>query len=75
MVRAKFRVESRTETTNGHNVVLHPVTGPSEENKQFWKWTPAGKLELYTINPDAAAQLKPGAEFYLDFVAADGGAQ
>lgn len=67
-VRAKFRVQSITEAEGGlKSATLVPVTTGSEENKEFFKWTPAGQIQLGTINPAAAAQFVPGREFYVDF--------
>lgn len=70
--RAKFKVESRTETTEGFTVHLSPVYDPNKdsENGRFYKWTPAGEIKLQTINPAAAEMFKPGAEVYVDFTPA-----
>ena len=38
MVRAKFKVESRTEFTETSTITLVPVTGGSPENAEFYKW-------------------------------------
>lgn len=73
MVRAKFRVDSITRTQNGgHTVALTPVTTGSEENKQFYKYTPYGNIALNTIN-DAALRAfgDPGDLFYVDFTPAE----
>ena len=50
MVRAKFKVESyetRLEGKQGseelRSVKLVAVTGDSEENKKFFRWTPNGR--------------------------------
>lgn len=74
MVRAKFKVDSVTEHLYGKEVMktvtLSPVFGgenDSEENKQFFKWTPSGKVELGTLNFDAAKQFEIGKEYYIDF--------
>lgn len=70
-VRAKFKCDSRTQMANGLcSVSLTPVHEGSEENKQFWKWTPGGKIDLYTINAEAAAAFEPGEEYYIDFTPA-----
>lgn len=70
MVRAKFKVEVREETVNGISVDLTPVTSGSEENKEFFKWTPGGAIRLSTINFSAAEVFVPGKEFYVDFTLA-----
>jgi hypothetical protein len=70
-VRAKFKVESVTAREDGATVKLVPVTTSgaraSAENARFCKYTPAGEISLTTINLDAAAQFKPGAEMFVDF--------
>lgn len=73
VTRAKFKVENRTETTSGFTVHLTPVydANPQSENGRFYKYTPAGKIELQTINGDAAAMFKPGTEVYVDFTPAN----
>lgn len=71
MVRAKFKVLSikKTQFTDGIGSVieLSPVISGSDENKEFYKWTPSGKIELGTINESSAEQFEIGAEFYVDF--------
>ncbi len=71
MVRAKFKVDEVAQTVNGGKVTLSPVTSGSPENEKFFKWTPYGKIEMGTINPDAISQFVPGKEFYLDFTPAE----
>ena len=71
-VRAKFNVAEITKYGNagGGRVVLMPVVGNSEENKEFWKMTPSGKVELWIDNPEAMAAFDFG-EYYLDFTKAE----
>jgi hypothetical protein len=69
-VPAKFKVETITHTTYGSTISLQPVVSGSKENESFYKATPGGKIELSTINPDAAKQFAPGKEFYIDFTPA-----
>lgn len=75
MVRAKFRVSEITEHAYGNQLMktikLAPVTGGSDENKQFWAATPNGEIRLGTINMDAAAQFAINDEFYVDFTRAE----
>lgn len=79
-VRAKFKVESYSTrlyqrssgTDELRTINLTPVgSDNSPENKEFWMWTPVGKIELGTINPGAWAQFELGKEFYVDFTPAD----
>lgn len=58
-----------------HTIKASPVYGngdPNHENTKFWQASPSGSLELGTVNADAVAQLKLGAEMYVDFTPADG---
>ena len=66
-VRAKFKVEEITQSTNGHSVRLIPVSAGSAENESFFKLTPWGEIKIGTINAEAAAQFVPGKQFYVDF--------
>lgn len=70
-VRAKFKCTQITETEGGLKTVkLMPVSSGSEENKQFFKYSPAGSIDLSTVNPEAAAQFTPGREYFVDFTPA-----
>ena len=69
-VRAKFRCYHKEETEQGHVVKLRPVTSGSEENENFYKYTPGGDLSLSTINSGAAERFNVGKEYYLDFTPA-----
>lgn len=55
----------------GTTVNLSPVIIGSEENKDFYKWTPSGRIELGTLNPKAAEQFEIGKEYYVEFTPAD----
>lgn len=79
-VRAKFFV-TKVEPFNtvgepeGYTIELEPVYDGSAENKDFYKWTPAGRIVLGTINPEAAKEFGAGGdfygkEFYVDFTPA-----
>lgn len=46
-------------------VKMSPVTGSSEENKQFFEATPTGSIEFGTINEAALAEFQPGIEYYI----------
>jgi hypothetical protein len=73
-IRAKFRCLSVTEKWNGEFVgEFSPVMQKgenSEENKKFWKYTPAGEAEL-TFHEEHDLQV--GAYYYIDMVADDDG--
>lgn len=66
-VRAKFRCNGNKDGV----VLLLAVTKGSEENKTFWKYTPAGSISLSITNPDAVSQFEAGKEYYVDFTPVD----
>ncbi len=81
-VRAKFTVNrierSREWNTNKElqTIVMSPVTGhgedgKSEENKEFWAYTPSGEIKLGTVNAEAAAMFELGKSYYVDFTPAE----
>lgn len=79
-VRAKFYCSEKgifatapgVGDSNSHSkIVLNPVMGNNEENKQFFKWTPSGNITLSVVNPAAAAQFEVGKEYYIDFTPAE----
>lgn len=70
MVRAKFVVENIEDAGEGLKTLsLRAVYGGVEgnENTEFWRYTPAGFIQLSTINPAASSQFVLGAEVYVDF--------
>lgn len=91
-VRAKFYVSEVKQSRNHYGgqegellttIKLQPVTGNSEENKQFFRWTPTGSIDLGAVNPAMVEQfhigdefyIDIGDEFYVDFIPADAGAK
>lgn len=69
--RAKFRCVEKKQTENGFTLVFEPVTTGSPENESFYRWTPWGKLEMGTVNAEAAKGFEPGKSYYLDFSPAE----
>jgi hypothetical protein len=76
-VRAKFYVsevkESLYQSQNSGTLTtikLMPVVSGSEENKQFYRWSPSGSIDLGTVNPAVVEQFHIGDEFYIDFTPA-----
>lgn len=74
-VRAKFKVLSVNKKDDDMiNVEMWPVTAcddPSNENNLYWKWTPAGRVELISVNEQVGKFFQVGKEYYLDFVPAN----
>jgi hypothetical protein len=76
MVRAKFEVISIEEAMSDVDVgrvILQPVydEDPNSENGKFFRYTPAGQIDLSTINPEALKQFEVGKEYYVDFTPAE----
>lgn len=64
----KFRCVSKTQFENGYgNVILNAVTGGSEENETFWKYTPSGEIKLTIDNKEAFEAFEVGKEYYTNF--------
>lgn len=73
--RAKFWCASRTETidhsgTKTYAVRFNPVTGGSEENKRFYRWTPGGSIEMSGLSEATGEAFKLSKEYYIDFTLA-----
>lgn len=69
MVRAKFYVNAITQYIDYAKVELNPVIDGSKENKQFFSYTPSGKIEMH-IKSAAIEQFEIGKEYYVDFTPA-----
>ncbi|MFZ6819838.1 hypothetical protein [Undibacterium sp. Ji22W] len=70
-VRAKFKVTSITEVSGGaKEIKLYPVTSGSDENKEFFKYTPSGEIRLSVLNEAASKQFAVDQEFFIDFTPA-----
>ena len=73
MVRCKFQctnilpVQDVNGKEEGKRIYLAPVTCGSEENKQFFAYTPYGTVDFGTVNAEAAKQFEVGKEYYVDF--------
>lgn len=69
--RAKFKLTARNENQAGFSLSFEPVTSGSPENDKFFRYTPWGKIEIGTVNAEAAMAYKVGGEYYVDFTPAD----
>jgi hypothetical protein len=67
VVRAKFTCLNKTENTV-HFQVVH---SGSEENEQFWKYTPAGEIHMHIDNEQARDRFEEGKQYYVDFTPAE----
>jgi len=66
-VRAKFKVSQVMHTEAGNSIQLIPVSVGSEENKEFYRYTPSGQIELSIVNQESASFFEVGQEYYVDF--------
>jgi hypothetical protein len=83
-VRAKFKVNSirhaEADKYDGAKTTRVPVahinlmavydSDPESENGKFFHATPAGSIQLSTVNKEAAAQFEEGKSYYVDFTPA-----
>jgi hypothetical protein len=49
-------------------IPVYPEDSP--ENKEFYKWTPSGSIELGVLNKKAGDYFKLQCEYYIDFTSA-----
>lgn len=62
------------ETVEMRTIIMSPVYGngdPNHENTKFWNASPAGRLELGTINQEAWCHFELGQEYYIIFEKAE----
>lgn len=79
MVRAKFKCDVITERSVGPTDVQHDIElslvyqgdDSEHENAKFWKYTPAGKIQMSCLHPDAVKQFAVGKSYYIDFSPAE----
>jgi hypothetical protein len=72
IVRAKFVCHVvQPYVYGGTEIVLHPVTDGSEEDKSFWAATPSGEIKLIVNNEAAVKHFEPGRKYYVDFAPAE----
>jgi hypothetical protein len=75
-VRAKFKLDSyetslQSDAEECRTLKFSAVCSGSEENKQFFKYTPYGQITLGTVNKTAWEKFELGKEYYLDFIPAN----
>ena len=64
--RCKFRCDSVLATEGAKTVVLTAATEADDDNKEWSKWTPSGRLELAITNLPASEMFTPGEFYFLD---------
>ena len=66
-IRAKFECKRVNKVQGREEIEAEPVTGDSEENKTYSKWTPNGSLTLSITNPAAFGFFDPEYEYVVEF--------
>lgn len=64
-IQAKMRCESITNWEEQEDVTFRAVTGTSEENKFWSKYTPSGTLSLSITNEHIFRHFQPGKEYII----------
>lgn len=64
VLKAKFKCDEVCSRGEGMTVELSPVTGGSEENEKFFKYTPFGILKMGLLNN--SFRFDPDAEYYVE---------
>lgn len=69
MTRIKVTCNAKMPSydNDGCYLVFTPVTTGSEENKEFFKYTPGGQIQLNICNPNVTEKFVLGEEYYCDF--------
>ncbi len=70
MTRAKFVCYSEKIRQTCREFIFMPVAGGSDENKEFWKYTPSGEIKINLSN-EANTRFEVGKSYYVDFTEAN----
>ena len=66
-MRCKVYCNYKQVSENDARLCFAPVYSGSEENKEFFKFTPGGEFSIYTVNLAVAEKFEQGKEYYVDF--------
>lgn len=69
--RCKFVCVGKTETLNGYQIEMRPVTTGSPENETFFRFTPHGDMKIGLVSAETARGFVVGKQYYLDISPAD----
>ena len=70
-VRCKMLCLEAAPFADGYEIKLAAVADGSDENREFFKWTPNGTVTLSIVSEAAARPFVAGKSYYLDFIPAD----
>jgi len=65
-VNSVKRIADQEGNIQSEEIELIAVYGDTDENKQWSKWTPQGRLNFTVNNPPAMGQVLPGQMVYVD---------
>jgi hypothetical protein len=71
MERVRCKFTCNFKDLGNKTVYFSPVYSGSEENAEFFKYTPGGQISLHCLNENALAKFEQGKEYYVDFSSAD----
>lgn len=66
-MRCKVTCTAKERIGETDRLTFQPVTCGSPENSEFFRWTPAGQIDLWVVNPSVGERINVGTEFFLDF--------
>ncbi len=66
-MRCKVACTAKIPSNEGVYLNFCPVYTGSEENKQFFKYTPGGVVQFNIVNSETADKFEIGKEYYVDF--------
>lgn len=69
-MRCKVFCSYKQPVNDGVHLHFTPVVDGSEENKEFFRYTPGGQFMLYTVNLAVAEKYEVGKQYYVDFTEA-----
>ncbi len=70
--RCKMICQVKEANGDSEHVKLTAVSKDGcAENEEFFKYTPGGSLEFWSVNPAATQQLEVGKEYYVDISLAE----
>jgi len=76
--RAKFSCKdiksvgiASSDARTNYEIILEPVYSGSEENREFFEYTPSGQIRLGVVSPTPAGQFQVGHDYYVDFTDAE----
>lgn len=70
-LRAKFSCKDVRHDGDTYVIEFVPVFSGSEENREFFKYTPAGNITLGVVSSTTARQIEVGRDYYVDFTPAE----